>query len=131
MPFDIATGTYSDAPSVLPLDASASPATAGVTPIASTPSPADQTPVMPYTSMLTEDMAAGEADARSAMSAGMDARNSMLSGYQAQALPLGGHVGDVMDLPGVPEQATGAAGGFLYPAPPETPGYFGGDVPGR
>lgn len=121
MPFDIATGTYTDALSLLPLDASASPATAGVTPIASTPSPADQTPVMPYTSMLAEDMAAGEADCRAAQAAGMDARNAMLGHYQAQALPLGGQLGDNLVIPLVADSSVPPANSDLYPWPADEP----------
>jgi|ERR1017187_10406853 hypothetical protein len=130
MPFDIATGTYSEAPSVLPLDPS--PATAGVTPVAAAPSPADQTPVMPYAAMFAEQRQQGEADCAAAMSAGMAAELDRRSGYQAQALPLGSHIGDDLVLPAVPTNAVPPAMSDLYPwsgqepTPADAPGVYGG-----
>src|ERR1017187_5132940 len=113
MPFDIATGTYSEAPSVLPLDPS--PATAGVTAVAAAPSPADQTPVMPYTAMASQDRAAGEADAAAAMAAGMAAEGDRRNHYETDIMPMGAAYGDAMDLPVVPTNAVPPAMSDDYP----------------
>jgi hypothetical protein len=123
MPFDIATGTYSDADPVLPLADTGSGITAlaGVTPVAGQLTPADQTPEMNYTAMLTADMAAGEADARAAQASAMAAEDSRRRGYEAQAIPLGGQIGDNLVMPVVPDNAVVAASSDDYPWPGDEP----------
>jgi hypothetical protein len=136
---DIASGQLADHDSgVLPLQSDGP----GITPLAAgTPAsaivpdnrfdPGDYGAVLDTTAMNLQQQAQGTAEVAAAMAAGMTAKHGLNDHYEAQGLPLGGHAGDTMDLPVVPEQATGAAAGFLYPPPPDTPGYFGGDVPGR
>lgn len=122
MPFDIATGTYTDADAVQPLQTSGSgiDAVGGVTPRTPVASgPADSGPlqggVMDTVGMLAADTAAGVADARAAMQTAMSARDAALAHYGAQALPLGGAIGDQVDLPPVPENAVPPSDSFLMP----------------
>ena len=122
MPFDIATGTYTEADPVQPLLTSGSgiEALAEVTPVAATPSPLDQTPAADITGQQQERDAAGLAAASAAMNTGMDARTSMVHGYEQALLPLGSSPYQ-MDLPIVPEQAMPPGQSFLYPSPRDQP----------
>lgn len=127
---DIATGVSGPTPDAIQPSAGGSGVADPVS-VASVPSPADQTPARDLTGERLSQLAAEESAISAAQHAGISAEHDRRAGYQAQALPLGGRIGDPVNLPEVPEQATGAAGGFLYPQPPDTPGYFGGDIPGR
>jgi hypothetical protein len=118
MPFEIATGTYTSADSLLPLQTEGSGISplAEITPVASAPDPQQaQSGVMPTTAMLSEQMAAGEADVRAAQASAMSAEDRRRGHYQAQAMPVGGHVGDVLTLPDVPANAVPPAMSDDYP----------------
>jgi len=126
MPFDIATGTYSEAPSVLPFHAALSPAVAGVTqttPVAS--GPPTSGPLVGGVRDLTGErlgqLAAAEADCRGAQSTAMSARDAMLGHYEGQVMPLGGQAGDNLMLPVVPDSATVPASSDQYPWPGDEP----------
>ena len=134
MPFNVADGSYSEAPSVLPLEASASPAVAGVTPVAGQLTPSDQTPGRDLTGERLGQLASYEQDITAAQHAGMGAEHDRRAGYQAQALPLGGQIGDVVDLPLVPDAATPAVQSDLYPyagmePTPAGVGFYHGNEP--
>jgi hypothetical protein len=139
MAMEISTGqmtTYDGDHSVQPLDASASPGVASVTPTVGQLPPG----TIPGRDTVAE-FAAVQADAlaecSAAQAAGMDARNAMLGHYQAQALPLGSQVGDPVSLPLVPDASVPPAMSDLYPFPGLEPteadagmaGPYHGDTP--
>jgi hypothetical protein len=112
---DIATGQPESHDSLLPYDASQSPATARPTSIASAPSPVNQVGVFDATADQSARLSAYESDARAAMQAGMDARTSMLGHYQQAILPVGSAYGDAMSLPPVPPNAVPTEASDAYP----------------
>ncbi len=126
---DIPTGQLTDHGDVVQALASTGP---GITPVSGvTPvepalpdnrfDPAAQGGVFDAAGQQADIMASGEADARSAMSAGMGAKTSMVHGYAAEMLPLGSAPYQI-DIPTVPEDATAPASDFLWSQ---------GDQPGR
>jgi len=112
---DIASGRPESHDSLLPYDASQSPATARPTSIASGPSPVNQVGVFDATADQAGRLGGYEADARAAMHAGQNARNDMLAHYQEAILPVGSAYGDPVDLPVVPANAVPASLSDLYP----------------
>ena len=112
---DIATGQPESHDSLLPYDASQSPATARPTSIASGPSPVNQVGVFDATADQAGRLGGYEADARAAMHAGQNARNDMLAHYQEAILPVGSAYGDAMSLPPVPPNAVPTESSDAYP----------------
>jgi hypothetical protein len=60
-------------------------------------------------------IAAGEADAAAAMSAGMSAEGDRRNHYETDIMPAGAAYGDAMDLPVVPPAAVPPAMSDLFP----------------
>ena len=112
---DIASGRPESHDSLLPYDASQSPATARPTSIASGPSPVNQVGVFDATAEQAGRLGGYEADARAAMHAGQNARNAMLAHYGQDILPIGAAYGDPMALPPVPANAVPSENSDLYP----------------
>ena len=112
---DIATGQPESHDSLLPYDASQSPATARPTSIASAPSPVNQVGVFDATADQAGRLGGYEADIRAAQASGQNARNAMLAHYGQDILPIGAAYGDPMALPPVPANAVPASLSDLYP----------------
>jgi hypothetical protein len=104
MPFDIATGTCTEAPSVLPLQDTGSGITplAAPTPVATAPSAADQTPARDLTGERLGQLAASAADWSAAMTAGMGASQDRRQHYGSDVGQHGGAYGDAMVVPQSP-----------------------------
>ena len=115
MPFDIATGTYTEATALQPLDASGLPGVAPPTAIVPGQLSGPTYPAMDTTAMFQQQMAAGEADVRAAQSAGMAAEHDRRAHYGADILPAGAAYGDTMTLDGG-SLDPGAGGGETLPA---------------
>ena len=114
---DIASGRPESHDSLLPYDASQSPATARPTSIASAPSPVNQVGVFDATADQAGRLSGYESDVRAAQAAGQNARNAMLGHYQQDILPQGSSYGDPMALPPVPANAVPSEASDLYPYP--------------
>jgi hypothetical protein len=114
---DIASGRPESHDSLLPYDASQSPATARPTSIASGPSPVNQVGVFDATAEQAGRLGGYESDVRAAQAAGQNARNAMLGHYQQDILPQGSSYGDPMALPPVPANAVPSEMSDLYPYP--------------
>jgi hypothetical protein len=127
---DIPTGRLVDHPLaiVLPLDASQSPGVAPPTMIQPGALTGPTYDGRDTQGEYAETMAAALAECQSAMSSGMSDENSRRDHYNRDIQPLSADYGDLMDLPRVPEDASGSAtppaGGYLF-------GTGGGDQPGR
>jgi hypothetical protein len=101
---DIATGQPEQHPTPLPLDASTHPAV--VAPTAINPAGSLQGSVRDLTGERVQQLAAGEASAAAAMSAGMSADGDRRQHYQAAMTQQGpGQYGDSLLLPPVPANA--------------------------
>jgi hypothetical protein len=99
-------------PSVLPLDASATPGVAPPTPaFAQTPGGSSTGAAMDTASMFAGQAAAGTADASAAMSSGMRADADRRGRYARDISPLASSYGDEMSLPPVTSDWSKHTGG--------------------
>jgi hypothetical protein len=117
MAMEISTGqmtTYDGDHSVRPLDASASPGVASVTPTVGQ-LPPGTIPGRDTVAEFAAVQAAALAECSAAQAAGTAAENDRRAHYAADVLPLGASYGDALALPPVPDNATPPAMSDLYP----------------